>query len=217
MTERDLAPWLADISANILCVVLIVLVVTALTMGNGRSTSTQVIPVILANPESAADTVELLRQRLVGSVALIDLTAERPTIPPGTEQVLIYIFDQKFHHVLVTRLITEGRNWREITVPQALRATDGTGFSYKFGNLIENAEDPAQFRRDLTQLLSGEPRTAKRNFDVEIPARPLVKFGDSFTRGTFALFSMLLVLGIWLIGRRLTRLARQNIAPLDPC
>ena len=204
--ERALAPWLADIAANILCVVLIVLVISAM-IPLGSTAPSVTVPVTRAAPSNAAQMVELLRQRLIGAGPFLDLTAEAPDIPTGSEPLVVYVFDHASHPAFVTQMQTAGRAWQEITVPEALHAPGHTGFAPVFLALTERAGDPARFRTDLTRLLSSHASALERGISSPAGAGRLAMLGLSIGRLALAVIATILVLAVWLIGRRGARRA----------
>jgi len=153
MDPRGLSPWLADLAANVLCVVMIVLAALA-TMPAQAPHRGEVLPMHHAPALSGAEMVDMLRQRLLPGVASVDL-ADRWPIPLGQGQAIVFVFDHRHHAALV---LQGGGNWPQMDVPQALRRGDGMGFSDRFLALAPLAKDPEIFRRALIRLL-GQGRT----------------------------------------------------------
>ena len=73
----------------------------------------------------------------------------------------VYVFSHRFYRNISDSLKTLGWSWREISIPQALRASAGgpQGWSAGFSELIAHSSDRSQFRADLARLL----RSASQN------------------------------------------------------
>ena len=70
----------------------------------------------------------------------------------------VYVFSPRFYRGVTETLAALGWTWREITVPEALRAprsgATGEGWSAGFRELIARPSDREQFRAALARLLS---------------------------------------------------------------
>jgi hypothetical protein len=67
----------------------------------------------------------------------------------------VYVFSHRFYRNISDSLRILGWSWREISIPQALRASAGgpQGWSAGFSELIAHSSDRSQFRADLARLL----------------------------------------------------------------
>lgn len=227
MTGADDGPagglWLADIAANLLCLVVVVLAVATRHAGPpsvALPDTDLVLPQVVATPLTAAQMVELLRLRLdhggAPGLERIDLTAAgpRPAAVPGVAPVpgapaLVYVLAPGHHAALAAQLGTEGRAWQELDVPQALG--DGAGdWAPAFAALAPQAADPARFGPALARLLAGPP--PPRTLAPAAPSGPsrlamLVQLA-------LALAGLALTLAVWLAGRAAAR--RRRIAGRAP-
>jgi hypothetical protein len=74
------------------------------------------------------------------------------------QTVNLYVFGHEFYRSVTEALAGAGRNWREISVPQALRQSEhGTarhGWSANFMDLMRRSLDRAHFRTELARLLA---------------------------------------------------------------
>lgn len=215
MSAADDAPgglWLADIAANLLCLVVIVLAVAARQSG-GPAVETPALPVIEAAPLGAAEMVEALRLRLqpgaVPGMERIDLTAagiraaEVPGVVPAPGgPALVYVLDGTHHAGLVAQLRAGGRDWVELDVPEALG--DGAGdWNPAFAALAPEAAVPDRWPAALARLLTG-PAPARGVAGVQAggPSRlvMLAQLG-------LAVLGAALSVGVWLAGRAAARRA----------
>lgn len=202
MTEGPLAPWLADIAANILAVVLVVVIVTGLSPRPAAQLVS--LPVTRVAPEGSSQIVALLRDRVRGQGAAIDLApagVQHVREAPG--EVLVSVFSPRDHAALVRDLAARGRSWREITVPEALHAADGSGYSAAFLALRFEADDPDRFRMALNRLLSqpGDRAAQGLGGDEGTPRGLAARMSD-WGRVLAALAMLALVLAIRTLGRR---------------
>src|SRR5262249_32009730 len=70
----------------------------------------------------------------------------------------VYVFENQWYALVTERLAREGRAWREISVPIALRrpaASGGDGWSDGFLDLLARPLDRDAFRNGLARLLGG--------------------------------------------------------------
>lgn len=175
--QDGVSGWLADIAANLLCIVVILLVIVGLMAPvAGLGANTHELRVQSRPPQSGAEMVELLRSRLrpaPDGAVLIDLHREGPLVAApadggtrslqpadidGARLALVYVFGHYGHAALADRLARAGIEKREMTVPEALRtASPGSaaaGWSAAFLALAPRADDPAAFRAALARLLA---------------------------------------------------------------
>jgi len=77
----------------------------------------------------------------------------------------VYVFSHRFYHSISDCLTTLGWPWREISIPQALRASAGgpQGWSAGFSELIAHSSDRSQFRASLARLLQSASQTEHSN------------------------------------------------------
>lgn len=201
MTEGPLAPWLADIAANILAVVLVVLIVTGLS--ERGSAPPVALSLTRVAPEGSAQIVALLRERLVGEAAAIDLArAGVQHVRDAAGEVLVSVFTARDHATILRGLRDRGLAWREITVPEALHASDGSGYSAAFLALHAEAEDPERFRSALNRLLSQPGARGTRGLIGDEDAhRGLAARMSDWGRVLAGLTMLMLVLAIRAFGR----------------
>jgi hypothetical protein len=70
----------------------------------------------------------------------------------------IYVFSIRFYRVFREPLKALGGGWREVSVPQALRASRSAGsWSAGFSELVAGPADRARFRVELARLLESSP------------------------------------------------------------
>lgn len=193
--------WLADVAANVLCVVIVLLVLAGLTP-RAPGPEAVPLPLVAAAPMGSAEAVEMLRARLRDAPGRwIDLAAEGATEVATPGPVRVYVFSPEGHADLVRRLEAAGLTWRELAVPEALRRADGGGFSAEFLALAPLAEDPDAFRRALARLLaSGGGRAEAEGAGSDAAAR-LAQLGQA-VQALLALLAVALVLTVWRLGRR---------------
>ena len=185
--------WLADIAANLLCIVLVLLASLASQQGRQAPPDAPIpMPEVSFAPLDAQAIVELLRLRLdpdaAPEVGRIDLTRMGPRpvkAPEAASLALVYVFDPTHHAELVAQLRARGMDWIEIDVPEALQSVsaaseagaerpgaDETGADWAAGflSLQGVAARPERFRTDLARLLAAGP-TGSSAADTP-PARP---------------------------------------------
>ena len=78
----------------------------------------------------------------------------------------VYVFSHRFYHSISDCLTTLGWPWREISIPQALRASSAggpQGWSAGFSELIAHSSDRSQFRASLARLLQSASQTEHSN------------------------------------------------------
>jgi hypothetical protein len=104
------------------------------------------IEVISASGSEYISAREGVQQRLSKLTDTAGLTAN------------LYVFGHEFYRSVTKALAGAGRNWREISVPQALRqrepATARQGWSTNFMDLMRRSLDRAHFRTELARLLA---------------------------------------------------------------
>ena len=76
---------------------------------------------------------------------------------PGSRPIGVYVFGHHFYRNLTDNLKAFGLQWRELSVPQALRdfrtQRNGQGWSEGFSRLIMQPSNRARFRAELARLL----------------------------------------------------------------
>jgi hypothetical protein len=77
----------------------------------------------------------------------------------------VYVFSHRFYRNISDSLRILGWSWREISIPQALRASAGgrQGWSAGFSELIAHSSDRSQFRADLARLLQSASQNEHSN------------------------------------------------------
>lgn len=150
-------PWLADISANFLVIVIVVLLILSKDQPFASDEpETFLITPRVVNPIGGSDAVELLRLRLISDpeVLWIDI-AKTGVARNGTngEEAIVFVLDHKGYQSTVDGLLSAGVSWTEFTPPAALKNSVG-GWSPTFLSLSVVAEDPDQFRSALVDLLN---------------------------------------------------------------
>lgn len=150
-------PWLADVAANLLAMTLMVVIalarVAAVEPPADPALLLQVRPV---QPIGGADAVELLRLRLLpGRSGDLDLGPEGPD--PSDEVRTLYILHPAAHPAVAAALKERGQDWRELTVPEALKTAEN-GWHPDFLALAEVADDADAFRASLQDLLTDRAR-----------------------------------------------------------
>lgn len=206
---------LADIAANLLCLVVVVLAVAALRAGGGGGPVAS-LPRTAATPLGAAQMVEVLRMRLhpAGSpqAERIDLTAGGartapvPGVAPGPgAPAVVYVLAQDHHAALVAQLRAAGRDRVELDVPEALG--DGRGdWNPAFAALAPEAADTARFAPALARLLAGpRPARAAPSLAEAPPSR-----ARALIQATLALGGLALVLAVWGGGLAAARRRRRT-------
>jgi hypothetical protein len=132
--------------------------------------SEELIELLYERRERASSTkIDLLEQEIV--VSFGGKTEHFGTIENAVSRLRqiasvgspagVYVFSHRFYRKISDGLNTFGWPWREISIPQALRASAGgpQGWSAGFSELIAHASDRSQFRADLARLL----RSASQN------------------------------------------------------
>jgi hypothetical protein len=181
---RDISA-VTDISANIFTLLILILIIMLAARGN--SSPPQVIHVetdtigVERAPLGSDELFDLLYARRASAQSTkIDLFAHGiDVISAGKTQhftsveaalarlnesarftgvpVGVYVFSHRFYRDTTIALKTMGSEWREVSVPQALRDSsakiEGQGWSTGFFELIVRSTDRAQFRNELAQLL----------------------------------------------------------------
>lgn len=168
--HRHDSVWLADIAANLLCIVMVVLATLASQQARPVPiTSAEPLAETLFVPLDAQSFVEALRLRLhpgaMPDAARIDLRRDGAHMvsDAGSDAfALVYVFDPEHHSALLTDLRKAGRAWVEIDVPAALQDVavaegEGADWAAGFMSLRSIAGQPDRFRRELAQLLAAAP------------------------------------------------------------
>jgi hypothetical protein len=126
--------------------------------------SEELIELLYERRERASSTkIDLLEQEIVISfggkterfgTTEIAVSRLRQIASVGSP-VDVYVFSHRFYRDISDSLKTLGWSWREISIPQALRASAGgpQGWSAGFSELIAHSSDRSQFRADLARLL----------------------------------------------------------------
>jgi len=198
---------LVDVSANLLCLVVVFLALTLATGGTRpppppEPPRTFAVPVI-AGPAAAAPAVvdalfgrttvaprarlDLLDDGILATpagagpeatVRLADGAAVAPwLVATGAALADVFVFDHRHHAGTAAALATLGIVPREVSPPAALTAPSG-GFSADFGTLYGRDLDPAAFRAALARLLAGEGTGLPPV--AEAPASPGVSLPGGF-------------------------------------
>ncbi|MFP7674928.1 hypothetical protein ACG74X_16380 [Marivita sp. S0852] len=158
--------WIADIAANLLCVVVIVLSLIALTKPPGLSAQDSA-PARTAAPLTGAAMVAMLHRRLVPEpgIGAVDLLPGGPRAAhmEGAARVDLFVFD----HAAYGSLPDAGAPRQELSVPRALRRADGADWSGAFLALRRVGADRAAFTKGLIALLAAPtegatPQSARR-------------------------------------------------------
>lgn len=153
MARGGFGNWLADIAANMLCVILIVLVVLAFTAGTPRDRplSQAAVSTVI----SGTTAVDMLHRRLFASerVTSVDLIPGKTVAVPDAGQINLFVFDHPTYHAFVTSPEIAGRDIRELSVPRALRNAEGNGWSPDFLALAAGPSDIQTFRQSLIDIL----------------------------------------------------------------
>lgn len=176
---------LVDVSANLLCLVVVFLAVTLATAGTlppppPAPPPTVAVPVLSGPTAAAPAVVDALHGRTtLAPRARLDLVADGILATPagagpdatvrlpdgaavapflvatGAALADVFVFDHTHHAAMAAALASVGIVPREISPPAALTAPGG-GFSEGFEALYGAGLDPAAFREALTRLLAGE-------------------------------------------------------------
>ncbi|MCL3883297.1 hypothetical protein [Marivita sp. GX14005] len=145
--------WIADIAANLLCVVVIVMSLIALANPPGLSAQAGA-PARTAAPLAGAAMVAMLHRRLVPEpgIGAVDLLAVGPRAAhmEGAAEVDLFVFD----HAAYGSLPDAGLPRQELSVPRALRRADGGDWSGAFLALRRAGADRAAFTEGLIALLA---------------------------------------------------------------
>jgi hypothetical protein len=133
--------WLADIGANLLCVVLVLLVLLSLApaLPSTATDAPPVLPIVRAAPVSGTEGVRLLSHLVIPPedqmvlalgpegprlrVSTTETTFVAPKdLPRDAPAATLHVFDPRHHAATVAALRTRAIPFAEITVPEALRA-----------------------------------------------------------------------------------------------
>lgn len=161
--KSTLGPWIADIAANFLAIILVVLIiVAAMPPTDAVAPRAQELAPRLMQPVAGADAVEILRQKVLSDPdrALVELSADgMAELGGSTEPRVLILLTQDRYADVVDMLESAGNGWVEFVPPAAL--TDGSGrWAEEFLALSPVATDPTRFRNELVALL--DRRSARR-------------------------------------------------------
>lgn len=145
-------PVLADVAANVLAMTLMVLIALGRMLGHvAPAAPPEVLVAQPVQPLGGAAAVELLRQRLLSGVpGLADLDPDTGDLPAPVS--VLFILDPTQYPAVLPGLVAQGGDWRELTVPRALK-TDDNRWHPDFLALSSLAPDPDRFRIALEELL----------------------------------------------------------------
>lgn len=176
--ETELSRWLADIAANLLCVVLVVLVLLSVARPSpdAQTDRTTMIARVEAAPLSGARAVELLFHRVAPPPGrlVLELAPDRivlrgadgartVTVPDLADArgATLFVFAPEYYGAVVARLTALGVAFEELSVPEALRAKPGTAdrslWAPQFEAALEGVKSPAGFRAALRAFLVSDP------------------------------------------------------------
>jgi hypothetical protein len=101
--------------------------------------------------------------------------------------VALYVFGHRWYGGVVKTLMGMGRTWQEVSVPEALRETDGANrkerWSAGFKNLLRRPLDRVRFQHELAQLLGSAH--LKRNKGAGSDGTAPASASRSVTEDTF--------------------------------
>jgi hypothetical protein len=201
-------PILADISANVLAMTLMVLIAVARLSQSEPAAPTPITltaqPVV---PVKGADAIELLRKRLLpGATGFADLDGGDATIAPDT--TVLFILDPKGYPAAISQLLA--RPPQELTIPDALKTADNH-WHPDFLALAKLATKPEAFRTGLQLLLT---RSMKDGGNASAGAMGIagasslsLRFGQWFRAALDVLGLAALFTSLW----GLTRLRRWSL------
>lgn len=147
MPESDapLGGWLADIGANLLCVVLVLLVLLSLAPALPRGTTpAATLPIVRTAPVSGLRGVQLLSHLVLPpeeDFLVLSLTPDSlllrvsqseaapitpEDLPAEAPGATVFVFDAEHHSETVAALRSRAIPFVELTVPDAMRAPPGT-------------------------------------------------------------------------------------------
>ena len=148
--------WLADIAANTLCVVLVVLVI--MTLFRQVLPSPPVAQSQISTVVSGSDAVLMLYQRLfpTDDVVNLDVTPNAAEAQPlsGAAVANLFVFDHVAYLAMQPEMLQTRSTFRELSVPRALRNDAGDGWSDDFLALENGRSDLGVFREALIDLLT---------------------------------------------------------------
>ena len=170
----------ADLGANLICVLVILIALAALKSAPASPTQAEIAarPVASA-PLSGAAQSDLLHQRLrpPPDVLLVELRpdaafaiAGNSMVPlaqvpaPWPRKAALFVFSPAHYETAIAQLAVTGITVTEMTVPQALRGA--TGFSQDFLTL-RVSDDPDSIREPLLRLLTRGPNGSAMGQDGE--------------------------------------------------
>lgn len=227
--DTGLSRWMADIAANLLCIILVVLVLLSAgavaTVPPQEATSESVsLPVISDAPVSGARGVDLLfhavvppEDRLVlelGPLGVLRRTAAGaepfdPATVLGQMPVTLLVFSPDAYAETRAMLQQNGSAVAEVTVPEALRSTDPNADAYwspAYWAALEGVRSVNGFRSVLRRYLSAAPDSAA----AEPPALPISSLSAlqlirQFGNLIFASATLIVILAIFRVGLRRVR------------
>lgn len=192
--------WLADIAANILCVVLVVLVI--MTLFRQALPPPPVGQSQISTVVSGSDAVLMLHQRLfpVDEVVNVDVTPSVVGVRPfsGAAVANLFVFDHMAYLAMQPEMLQTSSTLRELSVPRALRNDAGDGWSDDFLALANGPSDLSVFREALIGLLT-EAEGAEASPRHSLMSRPF--WGRLQMFGNLVLFLATSLL-IWRLARR---------------
>lgn len=177
---------LSDLSATIFSVFLLLLVLLVEAAVDPRSAPGGTGAVARAALDAAAMADLLYERRREAGGTRIDITraagsgravlvvpdGESTLAPAGLDRLLragglpdpvrLYVFTHDAYAPVVAALQRHGRQWREISVPAALRQAGGTGWRDEFIALLGRTLSRHGFVRELAALLDGGTEAERR-------------------------------------------------------
>ena len=173
---------MTDISANIFALLILILIIMLAARENFPAPGAEGLQIVDLEtdvagveraPLSSEELIDLLYERRErASSTKIDLLEQEIVISFGgkaehfgaTENA-VYVFSHRFYRNISDSLKTLGWSWREISIPQALRASGGgpQGWSAGFSELIAHSSDRSQFRADRARLLRSTSQNEHSN------------------------------------------------------
>lgn len=173
MNGRSGVP-LADISTNFFAGFILMLLVALTIGGFGSQIEGEMIERRALRGEELVDLLYARRDQQ-GEPAIdlfdrhIEIHGERveasrlpETIAAAfqrNQKALLFVFRQDAYAPVTQALMQRGIEWREMSVPRALRDPRGAGWSHSFLNLVERAPSRDAFKDGLARLLAGGGNT----------------------------------------------------------
>ncbi len=167
MMRSNLGFWLADIAANFVVVVVIVIAVASQFATVSKGVQSYDIAIRRTVPVGGAAAVELLRQRALTdrTLAMADVT-ETGLVPLSDQRPEVYLVLS--NAPFVNRQVSPPLNAIVFNIPSALRTKDGS-WTKAFLELEQVAKDKTRFQNALVKLLStGGNERNKNAFSQDI-------------------------------------------------